>query len=119
MLAEKKEALYTELDKTKVVLDEAKKRLAIYEQEINAREILANSGSAAKKIKSGDFTGLFDLAQANEAAMRYSIAKRILVIFRPHITRLNYKYRNLVLSLMISMIQPLKLKPMLLILNRN
>lgn len=78
MLAEKKEALYAELDKTKVVLDEAQKRLAIYEQEINAREILANSGSAAKKIKSGDFTGLFDLAQANETVMKYSVAKKNL-----------------------------------------
>lgn len=77
-LEEKKATLQSELDKSRIVLREAQRRLDSYRKELEAKRVLADVESAFSKMTSGNINGLFDMSKANEPLVKFAKANQDL-----------------------------------------
>lgn len=77
-LEEKKATLQAELDKSRIVLREAQRRLDSYRKELEAKKVLADVESEFSKMASGDINGLFDMSKANEPLVKFAKANQDL-----------------------------------------
>lgn len=77
-LEEKKATLQAELDKSRIVLREAQRRLDSYRKELEAKKVLADVESEFSKMASGDINGLFNMGKANGSLIKFSKANQDL-----------------------------------------